>query len=85
MGNGVGLSICKMICESLDGDIKVVSFPNTGSFFTFTMKVKEVSELLSRSDPEDSKSSSEDECKLINAIQTHSSFNSSVEISSSEK
>ena len=57
MGNGVGLSICKMICESLDGDIKVVSLPTVGSYFTFTMKVKEVSELLSRPDTEESESS----------------------------
>ena len=60
MGNGVGLSICKMICESLDGDIQVASFPNTGSFFTFTMKVKEVSDLFSLPDTEESKTSSEE-------------------------
>ena len=60
MGNGVGLSICKMICESLDGDIKVASFPNFGSFFTFTMKMKEVSLLLSLTDTEELKANSED-------------------------
>ena len=45
MGNGVGLSICKMICESLDGNIIVYSTLNQGTFFTFTMKVIEDSEL----------------------------------------
>ena len=37
--NGVGLFICKQICESLDGDIKVESAPELGSKFTFTMAV----------------------------------------------
>ena len=38
-GNGVGLSICKQICESLDGDISVKSEEGVGSTFTFVMKV----------------------------------------------
>ena len=38
-GNGVGLSICKQICESLDGDISVKSKEGVGSTFTFVMKV----------------------------------------------
>ena len=59
MGNGVGLSICKMICESLDGDIQVVSILNQGSCFAFTMKVTEASDLLF-SDNEEFKASLED-------------------------
>ena len=38
-GNGVGLSICKQICQKLEGDIQVESEQNKGSKFTFTMKV----------------------------------------------
>ena len=38
-GYGVGLSICKLICESLDGSISVHSKPGKGSKFTFTMRV----------------------------------------------
>ena len=59
MGNGVGLSICKMICESLNGDIRVYSILNQGSFFVFTMKVREASDLLF-SDTEEFKASLED-------------------------
>ena len=39
IGNGVGLSICKQICQQFDGDITVSSVPQMGSTFTFTMKV----------------------------------------------
>ena len=42
MGNGLGLSICKQICNQLGGDIKVQSSCDTGSDFTFTMEVFEV-------------------------------------------
>ena len=38
-GFGVGLSICKQICENLGGDIKVFSELNSGSKFVFTMQV----------------------------------------------
>ena len=38
-GNGVGLSICKKICEALGGTIKVTSLPNIGSKFIFSIKV----------------------------------------------
>ena len=38
-GNGVGLSICKQICQSLGGDIIVESQNGFGSNFQFTMKV----------------------------------------------
>ena len=37
LGNGVGLSICKQICEQLGGSISVKSEVNVGSTFTFTM------------------------------------------------
>ena len=37
--NRIGLSICKQICEQLEGTIKVISSPNVGSTFNFTMKV----------------------------------------------
>ena len=39
MGNGVGLSICKQICQKLDGDITAKSVQTKGSTFTFTMRV----------------------------------------------
>lgn len=38
-GNGVGLSISKAICRSLEGDIEVNSQLGEGATFTFTMKV----------------------------------------------
>ena len=38
-GNGIGLYVCKKICESLDGTIHVNSIPDVGTRFTFTMKV----------------------------------------------
>ena len=41
-GNGIGLSFCKQICQSLEGDITVVSALGHGSAFTFTMIVKRV-------------------------------------------
>ena len=37
--NGLGLYICKLICESLNGNIKVVSEIGTGSKFIFSMQV----------------------------------------------
>ena len=43
-GNGVGLSICKQICENLDGDIQVQSMLGVGSKFTFRVKVYRTSE-----------------------------------------
>ena len=36
-GNGVGLSICKKICECLEGDISISSRKGFGSTITFTM------------------------------------------------
>ena len=41
-GNGIGLSFCKKICQSLEGDISVQSVLGVGSEFTFTMKVMKV-------------------------------------------
>ena len=37
-GNSYGLSICKSICNQLDGNITVSSHIGWGSAFTFTMK-----------------------------------------------
>ena len=39
LGNRIGLSICKQICSSLEGNIRVKSTLGRGSNFTFTMKV----------------------------------------------
>ena len=36
-GNGLGLSICKMICKYLDGDISVISEFGKGSIFYLTL------------------------------------------------
>ena len=38
--NGIGLSLCKQLCQSLDGNISVKSEIGKGSIFSFTMKVK---------------------------------------------
>ena len=42
-GNGIGLKLCKQICQSLEGDI-IVNFSQlgSGSEFVFTMKVTPV-------------------------------------------
>ena len=39
MGVGVGLSICKQICQQLNGDIHVLLNPTGGCEFSFTMEV----------------------------------------------
>ena len=36
---GIGLSICKKICEGLSGSIKLESEPGKGNTFTFRMKI----------------------------------------------
>lgn len=41
-GNGIGLSLCKKICQGLGGDITVDSVLGIGSTFKFTMKAKKV-------------------------------------------
>ena len=46
IGVGVGLSICKQICESLGGDIKVYTELSSGSNFVFNMAVYESAEVL---------------------------------------
>ena len=38
LGNGVGLSICKQICEQLEGTINVESILGQGTLFLFSMK-----------------------------------------------
>lgn len=40
-GNGLGLNICKSICVSLGGDIKVESLQGAWTEFTFWVPVKE--------------------------------------------
>ena len=39
-GHGLGLSICKKICENLGGSIQVFSTQGYGSEFIFTMAVQ---------------------------------------------
>ena len=39
ISNGVGLSICKKLCEQLGGDISVSSAQNQGTTFRFTMVI----------------------------------------------
>ena len=40
-GIGLGLNICKKICEAFDGTIVVKSVQNEGSTFTFSMAVNQ--------------------------------------------
>ena len=47
MSNGVGLKICKQICEQLEGGIEVDSMLGYGSIFTFTMRIKPQANILS--------------------------------------
>ena len=37
-GNGVGLSICKAICNSLNGHIEATSTPGRGTIVTFSQE-----------------------------------------------
>lgn len=43
-GSGLGLSICKLICQSLGGDISVHSYDNKWTEFTFWVQVREVAD-----------------------------------------
>ena len=43
-GNGVGLSICKAICDSLNGHIEATSTPGRGTIVTFSQEVFTLSE-----------------------------------------
>ena len=52
-GIGMGLTICKQICESLGGDITVTSKPKFGSKFTFSMKVFKIETFDSGSEATD--------------------------------
>lgn len=40
-GTGLGLTICKQLCELMDGSISAVSELNVGSTFTFTIELKQ--------------------------------------------
>lgn len=50
--NGIGLSLCKQLCQSLDGDISVKSEIGKGSIFSFTMKVKGLDNFKESNDDE---------------------------------
>ena len=47
ISNGVGLKLCHKICEQLEGSIEVESMLGYGSVFTFTMRVKPQTKVLS--------------------------------------
>ena len=44
--NGIGLALCKRLCQSLDGTISVKSVIGKGSMFSFTMKVKGIESFI---------------------------------------
>ena len=47
VSNGMGLLICKSICEQLEGSIEVDSILGKGSIFTFKVRAKPQIETLS--------------------------------------
>ena len=44
-GHGLGLYICKQICESLGGEFTVVSALNIGSKFTMSINLYEITDI----------------------------------------
>ena len=50
-GNGVGLSICKAICNSLNGHIEAASMPGRGTTVTFSQECFILPEKKKRSKP----------------------------------
>jgi two-component system sensor histidine kinase/response regulator len=44
-GIGLGLNICRQICEAFEGEISVESVEGGGSTFTFSIKTKTPREL----------------------------------------
>ena len=54
-GNGVGLSICKKICEQLEGEIVVESKEGIGSKFTFRVKAYQARSVETQFSPKKSK------------------------------
>jgi len=73
-GNGIGLSICKQICEGLGGTIKAKSQRSGGCTFKFTMKVYKVSN-MSNSAPsqEPAQTTDRDELERDESAVTHHS------------
>jgi CheY-like chemotaxis protein len=60
-GTGLGLNICKMICNSLGGGIEVASVPNKQTTFTFWVKIRLVGELTASLCRESSRESTFDQ------------------------
>ena len=58
-GMGLGLSICKKVCQSLNGDLQVKSKPGLGSIFTFSIAVKKDQNTLDEDDSTSSQTTSE--------------------------
>ena len=50
-GNGVGLSICKAICNSLNGHIEAASMPGRGTTVTFSQECFVLPDKKKRSKP----------------------------------
>lgn len=76
LGNGVGLSICKKICEELGGSIEVQSIPNRGSTFSFRVKAFKVYIDLPNKKKKKKRQKSQN-TKLINVDEEQDENNSS--------